>query len=112
MADETSHKFKDDELDAEQLPAHQRDRDADAANLFRNRQVAATDPGDEKVAIPGEVPSDRSKATDMCFCWLVNCVEQKRISACWDSGKKNLADHFTQSIMIHLSITGALDQPV
>ena len=46
--------------------------------------------------INGIFKQDRSKAIDMRFYWLVDRVQQGQFNVCWDSGKKNLADHFTK----------------
>ena len=44
----------------------------------------------------GVFKQDRSKVIDMCFCWLADRAQQKQHDVCWDSGKRNLADHFAK----------------
>ena len=37
----------------------------------------------------------RSKAIDVCFYWLRDCVQQGQFYVYWDSGKHNMEDFYT-----------------
>jgi len=58
--------------------------------------VITTDNSVTRGILNGTVKQKRSKAIDMCFCWLQDCIKDGQFIIQWKPGVCNLSDYYSK----------------